>query len=669
MGGVEVGVLGTAVVTTAGARRELGAAKHRALLSILALRRGQRVPTDTIVAALWGERPPAGAAGTLQGYVADLRRVLEPHRAPREAPTVLVTVPGGYSLHLDARSVDAARFEADVRRAALLLDVIPHPLRPVVSGEQRTAVTTARDLLDDALALWRGDPLCDLGSDLELEVERDRLRALRLDAEVLRLTALLALGGHATAVTDLERVARGNPWNERVWGLWAIALAGSGRQAEALACLRQLRTSLSDELGIDPSVELRDLETAIIRQELPRPQEAPPVSSPVEDRAAAEHEDELRTLGDILGLAARNAAQLVHLTGEGGSGKTRLVRQAEELAGDRGFAVARVACGRERRGNDGWAWRQLVAALADVAGRQGDDPLGLMTAVGARTPLLVVVEDVQWADEATLRAVRDLVANRPAGPFVLLLTQRLAPTGSPAMGDLLDTLARAHGVHLPLAGREPERAERVAADPGSPARAAVAECLHGLPPGTLALLGGASLLERTFDADLLAHAADLRLASTRDLLAPATAAGILRAEPGDRYTFRQDAVRDVLASALTPLPRARWHANFARVLEQRSGLDRPDRRTAMARHWRAAGYAFTAQAWRATAKAAQRALADGHPAEAAVLLGEAARAQRWDRTATADDARHLDTLEALVAAVPVGRPPGRASGDGPLRTA
>ena len=669
MGGVEVGVLGTAVVTTAGARRELGAAKHRALLSILALRRGQRVPTDAIVAALWGDDPPAGATGTLQGYVADLRRVLEPHRAPREAPTVLVTVPGGYSLHLDAGSVDAARFEADVRRAALLLDVIPHPLRPVVSGAQRMAVTTARDLLDDALALWRGDPLCDLGSDLELEVERDRLRALRLDAEVLRLTALLALGGHATAVTDLERVARGNPWNERVWGLWAIALAGSGRQAEALACLRQLRASLSDELGIDPSVELRDLETAIIRQELPRSQEpASTGPAPVEDRAPTEHEDELRTLGDILGLAARNAAQLVHLTGEGGAGKTRIVRQAQELAVDRGFAVAGVACARERRGTEGWAWQQLVAALADLAGRGDDETLGLMAAVGARTPLLVVIEDVQWADEATLRAVRDLVANRPAGPFVLLLTQRLAPTGSPAMSDLLDALARAHGVHLPLAGREPGGPE-VAADPASPARAAVAECLHGLLPGTLALLGGASLLERTFDADLLAHAADLRLAATRELLAPATAAGILRAEPRDRYTFRQDAVRDVLASALTPLPRARWHANFARVLEQRSGLDRPDRRTAMARHWRAAGYAFTAQAWRATAKAAQLALADGHPAEAAVLLGEAARAQRWDRTATADDARHLDTIEALVAAVSGGRSPGRASGDGPLRTA
>src|SRR6478672_13098515 len=118
VGGVEVGVLGTAVVTTAGARRELGAAKHRALLSILALRRGQRVPTDAILAALWGDEPPTGAAGTLQGYVADLRRVLEPHRAPREPAKVLVTVPGGYTLRLDAESVDAARFERAARRAS-----------------------------------------------------------------------------------------------------------------------------------------------------------------------------------------------------------------------------------------------------------------------------------------------------------------------------------------------------------------------------------------------------------------------------------------------------------------------------------------------------------------------------------------------------------------------
>ena len=746
MGGVEVGVLGTAVVTTDATRRELGAAKHRALLSVLALRRGQPVSTGAIVAALWGDVPPAGAAGTLQGYVADLRRVLEPNRAPREAPTVLVTVPGGYSLRLDADAVDAARFETVVRRAATELQVIAHPLRPAVSATQRPAVAAAAELLDEALALWRGEPLSDLGADVEVQVERDRLHALRLDAEILRLTALLGLGRHAQAVTDLERLARANPWNERLWGLRALALAGSGRQAEALACLRELRGALSEELGIDPGIELRELETALIRQELPAQPEptGPPrlaligtphpgdrPAAPTEDWPLVGRRDELRTLTDLLDLASRDAAQLVHLTGEHGLGKSRLTHRVEELAADRGFAVAHAGCAREARRVEGWAWRRLVAALEGAARaggvdaappradtgrrrseagigcavRAAEEALALMPAVGERTPLLVVLEDLQWADESTLRALSHLVANRPPGPFLLLLTQRLAPVASSAaMSSLLSALGRAHGVHLPLAGLgddevaglldamtgtrvHPRVAREVARrTDGNPfvvvelarhdqltgelpasVRDVVAHCLRGLPPGTLALLGGAALLGRTFDATLLAHAADLRLAPAFALLAPATAAGILREEGDDRYTFSHGVVREALAASLTSLPRARWHASFARVLEERGGPDGPDRRAAMAGHWRAAGYAFTAQAWRATAEAARRALADGLLDEAARLLDQAARAQHWDRTATAADVRRLGEIEALVPATTPAR--SRAPDGGPLRTA
>ena len=162
-----------------------------------------------------------------------------------------------------------------------------------------------------------------------------------------------------------------------------------------------------------------------------------------------------------------------------------------------------------------------------------------MQAVGERTPLLVVLEDLQWADESTLRALSHLVANRPPGPFLLLLTQRLAPVASSAaMSSLLSALGRAHGVHLPLAGLEDDevagllaavtgtrahprvvrevarrtdgnpfvvvelaRHDQLTGELPSSVRDVVAHCLRGLPPGTLALLGGAALLDRTFDAD------------------------------------------------------------------------------------------------------------------------------------------------------------------------
>ena len=271
MSEVRVGVLGTAVAEVDGVHHQPGAARLRALLTVLAMHAGRPVTTDHIIAAVWGSTAPTGVASTLQGYVADLRRLLEPQRAPREPARVLVTVPSGYALHLAPESIDLTRFEGALHRAARELAVIPNPLRPWVAATERPGVRQAAELLDAALDEWRGEPLTDLGTDLEVECERDRLRAMRLEAEILRHAAHLALGRHATAVADLEALARAHPWNEQVWGLWAIALVGTGNQADALGCLRGLRRSLSEELGLDPSPQVRELETAIFRQELPIP--------------------------------------------------------------------------------------------------------------------------------------------------------------------------------------------------------------------------------------------------------------------------------------------------------------------------------------------------------------------------------------------------------------
>jgi DNA-binding SARP family transcriptional activator len=109
--GIGIDVLGTAVAVVDGVRHELGAARHRALLTVLALHAGQSVPTGSIITALWGDGAPSGVTSTLQGYVADLRRVLEPRRAPREPARVLVTVPDGYALQVPPEAVDLARFE------------------------------------------------------------------------------------------------------------------------------------------------------------------------------------------------------------------------------------------------------------------------------------------------------------------------------------------------------------------------------------------------------------------------------------------------------------------------------------------------------------------------------------------------------------------------------
>jgi DNA-binding SARP family transcriptional activator len=481
---VRVGVLGTAVADVDGVHHQPGAARLRALLTVLAMHAGRPVTTDHIIEAVWGSSAPTGVTSTLQGYVADLRRILEPHRAPREPARVLVTVPSGYALNLAPEALDLTRFEGALRQAARELAVITNPLRPWVSVPERASVERAADRLDAALDEWRGEPLTDLGTDLEVACERDRLRALRLEAEILRHTAHLALGRHATAVADLEWLARAHPWNEQVWGLRAIALVGTGNQAEALACLRRLRTSLSEELGLDPSPQVRDLEAAIFRQELPLTssgepgvaQAAPPAACPASWPLVG-RQLELDQLDAALDLAERGRVQFVHLSGEQGVGKTRLARELAARARARGFATVWAGCMREATDIGLWAWHRLAGRLEQLDDSRaagagpgvetdgarpallglGERTLRTLRSVSDRTPLLLVLEDAHLADESTLRAVTHLVTALDGGRLVVLLTQRLSPgLRSGAMTGLLSALARVHALHLDLTGLDDE---------------------------------------------------------------------------------------------------------------------------------------------------------------------------------------------------------------------
>jgi DNA-binding SARP family transcriptional activator len=244
---VGIGVLGTAYVEVDGLPRTLGAAKQRALLSLLAMHANERVTTDTIVDVLWPDVPPAAAVATVRGYVVDLRRVVEPHRV---------------------------RHGASRDR----LDLLGDAWRPLVADTDRTRAGELAASLELALGQWRGEPLADLGQHPDVQAERDRLRSLRLEAQVMRLGALVGLRRHAGAVTELERLCRAHPWHEHLWALRSLALAGCGRQVEALAHLRALRAALADQLGIDPDPQVARLETDLIRQDLPGHSSAPPAA-------------------------------------------------------------------------------------------------------------------------------------------------------------------------------------------------------------------------------------------------------------------------------------------------------------------------------------------------------------------------------------------------------
>lgn len=227
--------------------------RQRALLAALLTNANDVVPFDVIVDWMWPGGAPASATATLQAHVSILRRALEPDRAPRSASQVLLTRPSGYLIRVEPNQLDALRFERLAERGRLA----------VARGD----VGKASHVLREALGLWRGRALADVGSIDTAQGEIARLESLRLAAVVMRVEADLALGKHFALVPELERLVLEHPLHERICGQLILALYRCGRQADALSTYRRTRLSLAHELGIEPDPALRRLEAAILSQD------------------------------------------------------------------------------------------------------------------------------------------------------------------------------------------------------------------------------------------------------------------------------------------------------------------------------------------------------------------------------------------------------------------
>jgi predicted ATPase/DNA-binding SARP family transcriptional activator len=317
------GVLGPVEVRVPGRPPVALPPSVRTLLARLAMSPGRVVSVDTLMDALWGEDLPADAANALQIRVSKLRRALAAAGVPSE---VLVTRAPGYQLAVDAEAVDVQRFERLLARA-----------RRCAAADAPAALA----LLDDALALWRGPALADVGDAAWIEAESTRLEELRLGALEDRLDLLLELDRHTEAVADLERLVTLHPLRERLHRLLLVGLYRAGRQADALSLYHRLRERLADELGIDPSPELQALAEAILRQQVPAPRAdaTPRVPSPppAPEAPARPRARELPArLSQVIGRQDDVAAvldglrhhRLVTLTGPGGVGKTTLAIEA-----------------------------------------------------------------------------------------------------------------------------------------------------------------------------------------------------------------------------------------------------------------------------------------------------------------------------------------------------
>jgi predicted ATPase/DNA-binding SARP family transcriptional activator len=282
------------------------------------------VPRDVLIDELWGDEPPEHAAKTLQVYVSQVRKALAPERP-------IKTLPGGYLLEIEPDRVDGARFERLVAGASNAL--------------RRKEPREAADGLAEALALWRGPALADVQLAVSGRAEAGRLEELRVVALEEHIEAQLALGRHREVIAELEALVQRYPLRERLRGHLMLALYRCGRQADALARYRETRATFAEELGIEPSEELKRLERAILAHErdlTPEPisprRPLPAPATPLVGRAA-----EMTEAAELL---LRPDVRLVTLTGSPGIGKTRLALElAHALAPSFRDGAAFVALG------------------------------------------------------------------------------------------------------------------------------------------------------------------------------------------------------------------------------------------------------------------------------------------------------------------------------------
>ena len=342
------------VVDDDGVPLQLGGPRPRALLAQLLLCANQAVSTDRLIDAVWGETPPASAPGALQVHVHALRKALGADRIATRAP--------GYLVRVEPGELDSERFEQ--------------------------LAASGADGIREALALWRGPALADLAYEAFAQAEASRLEEARLAALESRLAADLDAGRHASVAAELEPLVAAHPHREQLRAHQMVALYRAGRQADALAAYRGAREAL-DELGLEPSPELRALERRILEQD---PALAPPVAELPAAAAPAPHADVIgRTLelAAVTALLGRDDTRLVTLTGTGGTGKTTLaLAAAAQLGGAPLVDLTSVS--------DAARVLPAIAAGLGLEEQEGEPPVeAIARELGQDGTTLVVVDNLE----------------------------------------------------------------------------------------------------------------------------------------------------------------------------------------------------------------------------------------------------------------------------------
>lgn len=652
-------VLGPLRVIYAGAELSIATRRQRALLVLLLMHVGRVVSTERLIDQLWDGKPPPQAAVTLRSYVSGLRQALGGRDGLGSA---LVTRGQGYCIDVPPESVDAIR----LRRLAEQGREHLHHRRP----------QPALDAFDAAIGSWSGDPLAEISDH---EVAQSTIASLTenyLGAAEGRFEALLANGRHADALPALEAFTTDHPLREEPRLLHMLALYRSGRAAEALAVNRRFRALLNDELGLDPSMRFEQLTQQILRQDptLDPPHRsmhqttattAPPTPAPRPGQAIVGRAHELGLLRTHLdALLSTRTGSLLLVSGEPGIGKTTMLGALQHEARAHGVAVhtgsAPAATGAPAfwpwsqvvdsmaAGLDGEALRQACAGNARAVSRMsatvaerighpapvtGGSPQTLrfllyeaVSAFIARAagddPLVIVIDDLQWADLSSLELLSYLTPSLGQRPLLVVAAYRdVAAERTEPLESTLATVWREGVTHdLSLSGLtvggiaqladdvlgasdEPAIRSRFVAllhertggnpffvrqlvrlllDSGSATtdpsalpvppgvRHVVARRLTNLAPPVGALLAAAAVIGREFDLQTAAAAAALPPAEALDAFDEAARHGLVELAPGEagRRRFVHALVQEVVLDRLPAGRAGTLHAAIGRQLER-----------------------------------------------------------------------------------------------------
>ena len=462
-----VEVLGPLSVRAGAEAVDLGPAPQRDLLALLAIQPGRVVSRDEIVDVLWGDQPPKTCLSMVQTYVGRLRGRLDPDREPRSPGKVIRLAGDGYAIDLGADALDLAEFQDLVERGTATPDT-----------------GTAVELLDRALRCWRGPVLAGASPRLRshpaaVAAGRQRVRAALAYADLAA-----DLGLHAAAVARLQELVPDEPLHEGLAAKLMVALAGSGERAAALSLFAAVSHRLADELGVEPSAELRDTHLRILRQEQvvrradPRPRQLPSAVPGFTGRAA--HLARLDALLPREGSGQGTAVVISAIDGTAGVGKTALaVHWAHRVAHRfpdgqlyvnlRGFDPTGPVPPDE-------AVRGFLDALHVPAQRMPvglDAQAALYRSLLAGRRMLVVLDNARDADQ-----VRPLLPGSPGCLVIVTSRNQLgglvaAEGAHPVPLDLLDPADAAQLLVRRLG------AERVAAEPE--ALATIVQACAGLP--------------------------------------------------------------------------------------------------------------------------------------------------------------------------------------------